>query len=47
VNLGCLALNVLKVTSFWFLWVSPAVLLLYAVGQPRADVRRSPTLVPA
>src|SRR5262249_35353300 len=47
VNLGCLALNVLGVTSFWFLWVSPAVLVLYVVGQPRALVGRSPTLVPA
>lgn len=32
VNLGCLALNVLKINSFWFLWVSPAVLVLYVIG---------------
>jgi hypothetical protein len=42
VNLGCLALNLLKFHSFWFLWVSPAVLLLYVVGTrqraPVADV---------
>jgi hypothetical protein len=31
VNLGCLLLNLLKFSSFYFLWVSPAVLLLYAV----------------
>ncbi|MBA4062690.1 MAG: hypothetical protein C0501_03090 [Isosphaera sp.] len=41
VNAGCLALNLLKVSSFWFLWVSPAVLLLYAAGtrepQPRPE----------
>ncbi len=34
VNLGCLVLNLLHTTSFWFLWVSPAVLLIYAVGTP-------------
>jgi hypothetical protein len=32
VNLGCLALNVAHVTSFWFIWVGPAVLALYALG---------------
>jgi hypothetical protein len=46
VNLGCLALNLLKFSSFWFLWVSPAVLLLYAVGTrsrtPAADAPGSP-----
>jgi hypothetical protein len=29
VNAGCLALNLAGAASFWFLWVSPAVLLLY------------------
>src|SRR5213078_2736374 len=29
VNLGCLLMNLLQTGSFWFLWVSPAVLLLY------------------
>ena len=28
VNVGCLVLNLLKVSSFWFIWVSPALLLL-------------------
>jgi hypothetical protein len=32
VNVGCLVLNLLKITSFWFLWVSPAVLVLYILG---------------
>jgi hypothetical protein len=31
VNLGCLAMNLAQTGSFWFLWVSPAVLVLYAV----------------
>ena len=39
VNLGCLALNVLKISSFWFLWVSPAVLVLYVVGTRRPSTR--------
>jgi hypothetical protein len=30
VNLGCLLLNLFGTGSFWFLWVSPAVLVLYA-----------------
>ena len=32
VNVGCLVLNLLKFSSFWFLWVSPVVLLLYVAG---------------
>jgi len=32
VNVGCLAMNLAHSTSFWFIWVSPAVLLLYVVG---------------
>jgi hypothetical protein len=32
VNLGCLLLNLLGATSFWFLWVGPTVLVLYALG---------------
>jgi Glycosyltransferase family 87 len=46
VNVGCLALNLAHSTSFWFIWVSPAVLLLYAVGTrrrtPAADASGSP-----
>ena len=29
VNLGCLAMNLFRIGSFWFVWVSPAVLVLY------------------
>ncbi|MCI0704482.1 MAG: DUF2029 domain-containing protein [Planctomycetia bacterium] len=36
VNLGCLVLNLCQTGSFWFLWVSPAVLLLYVVHTNRA-----------
>ena len=36
VNVGCLVLNLLKVTSFYFLWVPPAVLLLYVLGTRRS-----------
>src|SRR5262249_22658017 len=49
VNIGCLALNLLKVSSFWFLWVSPAVLLLYVIGTrkpfraPASHLRLSPS----
>lgn len=32
VNLGCLVCNLLKMSSFEFRWVSPAVLLLYVLG---------------
>ncbi len=48
VNVGCLAMNLLKISSFWFLWVSPAVLLLYIAGTrtrtsvANAAVRRCP-----
>jgi hypothetical protein len=49
VNLGCLLLNLLGATSFWFLWVSPAVLALYAIGtrhpSSRAHSRGSPVVV--
>lgn len=31
VNLGCLAMNLCKTGSFWFIWVAPAMLLLYAL----------------
>jgi hypothetical protein len=32
VNLGCLAMNVAGVSSFWFLWVAPALLVLHTIG---------------
>jgi len=37
VNVGCLVCNLLETGSFWFLWVSPVVLVLYRVGQPRKE----------
>jgi hypothetical protein len=36
INLGCLVLNLFQVGSFWFLWVAPAVLLVYATQARRA-----------
>ncbi|MBM3981854.1 MAG: DUF2029 domain-containing protein [Planctomycetes bacterium] len=53
VNVGCLLMNLLQTGSFWFVWVSPAVLALYAVHMTRtsieqgADAPRSPRAVPA
>lgn len=49
VNLGCLALNLAKGTSFTFLWVSPAMLVVYAIGTSRASRSPSPSaqVVPA
>jgi hypothetical protein len=51
VNLACLLMNVLKTGSFWFIWVSPAVLALYVVGmrvaQPRVQAHGVPVAVPA
>jgi hypothetical protein len=44
VNAGCLAMNLFQTGSFWFLWVSPAVLVLYVAQMklsPRADSARS------
>jgi hypothetical protein len=32
VNVGCLVLNALRISSFWFIWVAPATLFLYIVG---------------
>jgi hypothetical protein len=41
VNIVCLVLNVLRISSFWFIWVAPAVLVLYAVGsRPRPPAER-------
>ena len=44
VNLGCLVLNLLHVSSFWFLWVSQAVLLLYAMSSFQWNRSRSRSL---
>ena len=38
VNVGCLVMNVCQTGSFWFIWVSPAVLVLYAL-----HMRQSPS----
>lgn len=47
VNLGCLLMTLFKTGSFWFLWVSPAVLVLYAVHMRRAaHAPHSPVPVP-
>jgi hypothetical protein len=46
INLGCLVLNLCQTGSFWFLWVSPAVLSLYAFQSARA-ARAAPALAPA
>jgi hypothetical protein len=51
VNLGCLVLNLFRTGSFWFLWVSPAILALYVASMK--PTRRSgaaalpPVAVPA
>jgi hypothetical protein len=42
VNAGMLAQNVLQVGSFWFLWVSPVVLLLYALHMRTAHQSEAP-----
>jgi hypothetical protein len=46
VNAGCLVLNLLHITSFWFLWVSPVVLGLYILARNwrinDPDARSSP-----
>jgi hypothetical protein len=47
INLGCLILNLLKFSSFWFLWVSPAVLLLYAMGTRQSAPVADDPVVPA
>jgi hypothetical protein len=48
VNLACLGMNLAGTGSFPFLWVSPAILGLYAAGvrgpHPRADARVSPAV---
>jgi hypothetical protein len=46
INLGCLVLNVCHVASFWFIWVGPAVLVVYALAtRPRGS--HSPSLPPS
>lgn len=51
VNAACLAMNLLGVSSVWFMWVSPVVLLLYVVGTRRGtaqvEVPATPRAVPA
>lgn len=38
VNLGCLVMNLCQLGSFWFLWVSPTVLLLHTLQTRREPV---------
>lgn len=50
INLGCLLMNLFQTGSFWFVWVSPAVLLVYAVHmrtQKEHEAARTHELVPA
>jgi hypothetical protein len=42
VNVGCLVMNLCHTGSFWFIWVSPAVLALYALHARRASAVLSP-----
>jgi hypothetical protein len=45
INLGCLVLNLFQIGSFWFLWVAPVMLLLYAIhvrGEQRTGGSRPP-----
>jgi hypothetical protein len=46
VNLGCLALNLFRTGSFWFLWVSPAVLALYVAHMQLTPRTRADALAP-
>ena len=47
VNLGCLVMNLCQTGSFWFLWVSPAVLLLYAIHMKSRGLARNPPSYPS
>ncbi|MCS6864324.1 MAG: glycosyltransferase family 87 protein [Gemmataceae bacterium] len=53
INGGCLVLNLCQVGSFWFLWVSPAILILYVLHrhfeQDRGKTRpvAAPSITPA
>jgi len=42
INLACLAMNLLETGSFPFIWVSPALLVLYAIGT-RTSANSAPT----
>ena len=44
VNLGCLVLNRLAITSDWFFWVSPAVLAIYSLAQMNRIDSSTPTI---
>ena len=45
INLACLAMNLAQVGSFWFLWVAPAVLLVYALAYRSKD-EATPAMTP-
>ncbi|AWM38646.1 hypothetical protein GobsT_31730 [Gemmata obscuriglobus] len=43
VNAGCFVMNLFKLGSFWFLWMAPAVLLIYSLRPRRPrPVERQP-----
>lgn len=42
INLGCLVMNLLHIGSFWFLWVAPAMLLVYALHAPKTRTANAP-----
>lgn len=48
INLACLAMNAMKTGSFPFIWVSPAVLVLYVIAmRPQPAATPAPAAVPA
>lgn len=47
INFACLAMNIAQIGSFWFLWVAPAVLLVYVLAyrpKDEATVSMTPVL---
>jgi len=48
INLACLAMNLLKTGSFPFIWVSPAILIVYLLAmRPQPAIEPTPSAVPA
>lgn len=47
INLGCLVLNLVGIDSFWFLWVSPAVLGLFVLARQGRTGSRTPPVMAA
>jgi len=46
IDLGCVVLNLCRAESFWFLWVSPAVLALYVLHLRRTHGVHAPRSLP-